>query len=106
MDDNQESRVFIGNLPMEADQVEIRERFKKYGVIQNITILKGFAFVQFSMEEFAKAAIQKEAGTTFFDKVIDVKPARRNAKPPTSDASNNYDNNCNIVAHIDFLLIW
>jgi RNA recognition motif-containing protein len=91
--DNQSARIYVGNLAPQVDQVELRDRFKGYGVIHGVVILKGFGFVQFAMEECARAAIAGEAGTEFFGMQLDVKEARRNKKlgadvPPVDGAKN------------------
>ena len=82
-DENQSSRIFVGSLSPQVDQVTLRERFKQYGVIQSINLLMGFGFIQFQNEDEAFAAIQGENQTEFMGKTIDVKPARRNPQKQT-----------------------
>jgi len=54
--------------------VEIRERFKRYGVITMVNVLKNFGFVQFSSVEAARMAIQEENGKVFMGKALVVNP--------------------------------
>ena len=80
MSDDQLCKIFVGNVAAEADQPELREHFKGYGVITNVHVLKGFAFITFKSEDDAMAAIQGENGVMFMGKKIDVKPATRKPK--------------------------
>ncbi len=74
-------KAFVGNLPAEADELEIRAKFKKHGVIRSVKILKGFAFVEFSNESEAKSAIEGENGTELCGKNLEVKTVVRKSKP-------------------------
>ena len=74
-------KAFVGNLSHEADDVEIRERFKKHGIIRSTKVLKGFAFIEYSSPAEAKACIENENGTEFMGRTLDVKTVVRKNKP-------------------------
>ena len=102
--ETQACKVFVGNLSNEVDELQIRERFKSYGVIQSVRILKGFGFVEYTSQDQAQAAIQGENGKTLAGRNIDVKtavrknpqqPQQETATPPNQDQAENQqqDNN-------------
>ena len=72
------SRVFVGNIPLDADRETIKAKFEVHGAVIGVMVLKGFAFVQFEKDLDAKKAIEMEHGKEFLGKKIDVKPAKQN----------------------------
>jgi RNA recognition motif-containing protein len=44
--DNQDARIFVGNVAPGTDEDLVMEHFKKHGTIKGVVVLKGFAFVQ------------------------------------------------------------
>ena len=72
------SRGFVGNLPIEADRETLKQKFECHGQVNGVMVLKGFAFVQFDAEHSAKLAIERENGSDFCGKKIDVKQAKQN----------------------------
>ena len=74
-------KAFVGNLSHEADDLEVRERFKKHGIIRSTKVLKGFAFIEYSSPAEAQACIEKENGTEFMGRTLDVKTVVRKNKP-------------------------
>ena len=53
-----------------------------HGNVTGVAVHKGYCFVQYERPENAAKAIEKEAGSMFLGKRIDVKPAKRGAGPP------------------------
>ena len=71
-------RVFVGNLPLEADRETLKQKFEVHGQVNGVMVLKGFAFIQFDQEPSARRAIERENGSDFGGKKIDVKQAKQN----------------------------
>lgn len=72
------SRVFVGNIPLDADREAIKAKFELHGTVTGVMVLKGFAFVQYEKDSDARKAIAIENGKEFLGKKIDVKPAKQN----------------------------
>ncbi|XP_027012584.1 heterogeneous nuclear ribonucleoproteins C1/C2 isoform X3 [Tachysurus fulvidraco] len=87
------SRVFIGNLnTMLVTKADVEAIFSKYGMIVGCSVHKGFAFVQFSNERNARAAVGGEDGRMIAGQVLDInlagepKPHRsKTTKRPAGD---------------------
>ncbi|XP_039283648.1 nuclear receptor coactivator 5 isoform X2 [Nilaparvata lugens] len=69
------SRIFIGNTPSNVTKKNLEDIFSPYGQIIAIVLNRGFAFLQFSNEDSANSAIEKECGTMCGGKKLDVKHA-------------------------------
>ena len=82
------SRVFVGNIPLDAEREVLKERFEVHGKVSGVMVLKGFAFIQFEKESEAKVAIEKEKGTEIGGKKIDVKKATQNKARDVPQAFN------------------
>jgi len=76
------SRIFIGSLPYDTTKEELEMIYGKYGKIIGLTILKGFAFLQYEKEEHAKAAVAGERGSSLRGFVLDVKLATEGKRKP------------------------
>ncbi|MED6292050.1 hypothetical protein CHARACLAT_029776 [Characodon lateralis] len=67
------SRVFIGNLnTLLVTKADVEAIFSKYGKIVGCSIHKGYAFVQFSNERNARAAVAGEDGRMIVGQVLDI----------------------------------
>ncbi|KAL2079172.1 hypothetical protein ACEWY4_024916 [Coilia grayii] len=67
------SRVFIGNLnTMLVTKADVEAIFSKYGKIVGCSVHKGYAFVQFSSERNARAAVASEDGRMVVGQVLDI----------------------------------
>ncbi|MEQ2223507.1 hypothetical protein ILYODFUR_037420, partial [Ilyodon furcidens] len=65
------SRVFIGNLnTLLVTKADVEAIFSKYGKIVGCSIHKGYAFVQFSNERNARAAVAGEDGRMIVGQVL------------------------------------
>src|SRR2546421_7644971 len=84
-------RLFVGNLPYSATEVDIREHFGTVGNPIQIVIPtdretgrpRGFAFVDYDDRGMAERAIQQLHGQPFKGRPLSVSEARpREARPP------------------------
>jgi len=55
---NKMVKIFVGNLPREADQEEIEALFKEHGTVTECSIIKNFAFVHMDDRKAATKAIK------------------------------------------------
>ena len=84
-------RLFVGNLPYSATEVDIRQHFGTVGAPIQIVIPtdrdtgrpRGFAFVDYEARDVAERAIQQLHGQPFKGRPLSVSEARpREARPP------------------------
>src|SRR5262245_62052412 len=89
-------RLFVGNLPYSASELEIRQHFGGVGEPLQIVIPtdrdtgrpRGFAFVDYDDRAVAERAIQQLHGQAFKGRPLSVSEARpREARPPMSGGS-------------------
>lgn len=67
------SRVFIGNLnTLLVTKADVEAIFSKYGKIVGCSVHKGYAFVQYSNERNARAAVAGEDGRMIVGQVLDI----------------------------------
>jgi RNA recognition motif-containing protein len=87
-------RLFVGNLPYDATEVEVREHFSPFGQLTSVFLPvdretgrpRGFAFVEFVDAAAANAAIDRLNSQPFKGRPLSVSEARaREARsgPPT-----------------------
>ncbi|GCE08406.1 RNA recognition motif domain-containing protein [Dictyobacter aurantiacus] len=77
-------RLYVGGLPYQTDEQELREVFGQVGTVTFATVItdrdtgrsKGFGFVEFEDDEQARAAIDQLNGTTLGNRTITVNEAR------------------------------
>jgi peptidyl-prolyl isomerase E (cyclophilin E) len=78
---NQKSTIYVGNLPNEVDDQYIHDCFVTFGEIvdvnmptdsENPNLHKGFAFVEYEMEEDARDAIDNMHLSEIMGRVIKV----------------------------------
>ena len=88
-------RLFVGNLPYSATEVDIRQHFGTVGEPMQIVIPtdretgrpRGFAFVDYDDRGVAERAIQQLHGQPFKGRPLSVSEARpREARPPMGAA--------------------
>jgi RNA recognition motif-containing protein len=84
-------RLFVGNLPYDATEAELREFFSPVGTLSYVTFPmdresgkpRGFAFVDFGDRAQADEAIRKFNGTPFKGRALAINEARaRENRPP------------------------
>ena len=77
-------KLYVGNLPFEVTEDQLRELFTPHGQIETATVIidkfsgrsKGFGFVEFATDEEAQGAIEKLNNTTVGTRQIVVNEAR------------------------------
>ena len=88
------SRVFVGNLPYEATEDEIREHFSGVAPVSRVFMPldrdtgrpRGFAFVEYAEAEQATAAIEQLHQQPFKDRPLIVNEARPSEGRPSGGA--------------------
>ena len=85
------SRLFVGNLPYDATEEELREHFSQVGAVSRVFIPldrdtgrpRGFAFIEFSDDGHALAAIERLHQKPFKGRPLAVNEARPNEARPS-----------------------
>ncbi|XP_062259839.1 heterogeneous nuclear ribonucleoprotein C-like isoform X6 [Platichthys flesus] len=86
------SRVFIGNLnTLLVTKGDVEALFTKYGKIVGCSVHKGYAFVQFSNERNARAAVTGEDGRMIVGQVLDINLAGEPKPQSSSTFDLDYD---------------
>jgi RNA recognition motif-containing protein len=88
--------IYVGNIPRETTETEVRSAFEQYGEVSTVNlikdrytnILKGFGFVDMPKKTEAETAIQSLDGTMFSGRPLTVNPAK--PKTESSDNSKRY----------------
>ncbi len=83
--------IYVGNIPRETTEAEIRAAFEQYGEVSAVNLikdkytntLKGFGFVDMPKKEEAESSIKGLDGTMFSGRPLTVNPA----KPRTTQTS-------------------
>jgi cold-inducible RNA-binding protein len=81
-------KLYVGNIPYNATEVDLKELFSEYGEIESLKIMKdqftdrskGFGFVEMVNEEDAKKTIATLNGKDFKGKSLTVAEARPQQK--------------------------
>jgi cold-inducible RNA-binding protein len=89
-------RLYVGGLPYQTTEQDLLELFGQAGQVSGATVItdrntgrsKGFAFVEMSNDQEARAAIERLNGTTLGDRSITVNEARERSN--NSSRSSNY----------------
>ncbi len=76
--------IFVGNLPSEVTEDELRQEFTAFGEVTSVNIIKdkysghsrGFAFVEMPTVSEGQAAVAGLKGKTLNDRTLDVSEAR------------------------------
>ena len=82
--------IYVGNIPRETSEKEIREAFEQYGEVTSINLikdkftgmLKGFGFVEMTKKEDADNAIKGLDGTMFNGRPLTVNAAKPRTESP------------------------
>jgi RNA recognition motif-containing protein len=81
-------RIYVGNLPKDADERDLLEMFSEYGTVKNIKIIRdrysnisrGYAFLELPDEIAAMKAIEDWDQGSIDDRVIRVDIAKASLK--------------------------
>lgn len=76
--------IYVGNLPFDASEDEIRQEFAAFGEVASVTLIKdrvtgqarGFGFIEMPNATEAQAAIAALNGKEFKNRRLTVNPAR------------------------------
>ena len=82
-------RIYVGNLPKDADESDLLEMFEEYGKVENVKIIrdrytkesKGYGFLEMPDEEAALKAIEDWDQGSIDDQIIRVDIAKASLKP-------------------------
>src|SRR2546425_6618223 len=88
-------RLFVGNLPYNATEAELREHFSEVGPISYLSLPtdretgqpRGFAFVEFNDQAQAEEAIRRFNNQLFKGRPIAVNEARARDSSPRASIS-------------------
>jgi len=77
-------KMYVGNLPYQASEDDIRQAFEEHGAVSSVTIIKdrfsgqskGFGFVEMGSDAEAKAAMTSLDGMEFKGRKLTVNEAR------------------------------
>jgi RNA recognition motif-containing protein len=84
--------IYVGNLPYNVTEGDLRETFSQYGSVDTVNIItdkfsgdsKGFGFVEMGNNSEADAAIKALNGTDYKGRNITVNQARPKSDRPRS----------------------
>ena len=90
-------KIYVGNLPYEVTEQELREEFATFGEVTSVNIIKdkysgrsrGFGFVEMATVSEGQAAITGLNGKTMKDQTLNVNAAR---PPSESRGGGSYGN--------------
>jgi len=76
--------VFVGNLPYEVSQDDLKEVFAEYGIVKSVRLptdretgrVRGFAFVEMNSEAEEESAIETLDGAEWMGRNLKVSKAR------------------------------
>jgi RNA recognition motif-containing protein len=86
-------KVYVGNLPYEITDEQLKEKFSEIGPVESANIImdkfsgrsKGFGFVEYTSDDDAQKAIETLSGQDFGGREIVVKEARPMRERPQRD---------------------
>jgi RNA recognition motif-containing protein len=89
-------KIYVGNLPSEVTEEELRQEFGTFGAVTSVNIVKdkysgrprGFGFVEMAVVSEGQAAIAGLSGKVLKDQTLVVNAAR----PPESRGGGSYGN--------------
>ena len=58
-------KIFVGNIPLEAKEPELKELFQKYGTVIEANIVRNYAFVHMENDDEGKEAIRNINSTVW-----------------------------------------
>ena len=90
-------KIYVGNLPNEITEEELRQEFGTFGKVTSVNIIKdkfsgrskGFGFVEMAVVSEGQAAIAGLNGKALKDQTLNVNPAR----PPSESRGGGFYGN-------------
>jgi cold-inducible RNA-binding protein len=91
--------IYIGNLPFQASEEDIKELFTAFGEVSSVSIIKdkytgqsrGFGFIEMPNTNEGQAAIQGLNGKEFMERSLVVNPARPREERSSGGSKGSYD---------------
>jgi RNA recognition motif-containing protein len=89
-------KLYVGNIPWEATEEELKDLFETAGQVENVNIVKdresgrskGFGFITMASEEYAENAINALDGKTLGNRTLGVKEAvDKKDRPPRREGA-------------------
>ena len=76
--------IYVGNIPFEATEDEIREMFENYGTVNAVNLIidrftkrpRGFGFVEMGSDQEAQEAIDGLNGSELMGRTLQINEAR------------------------------
>ncbi|XP_043931910.1 RNA-binding protein 4B-like isoform X1 [Protopterus annectens] len=87
-------KIFIGNLPRQATEQELRNLFEKYGKVVECDIIKNYGFVHMDDKLSAEEAIRSLHQHVLHGVAINVEASRSKAKTSTKLHVGNISSSC------------
>jgi RNA recognition motif-containing protein len=90
--------IYVGNLPRQATEDELRTAFEAFGKVMSANVIKdkfsgeskGFGFVEMSKTSEGKAAIEAMNGKDFLGQAITVNEARPKSESGSRGGGGGY----------------
>jgi len=90
-------KIYVGNLPHEVTEAELREEFGTFGEVASVNIItdkytgrpRGFGFVEMAVVSEGQAAIAGLNGKAMKDQTLNVNAAR----PPSESRGSGFHGN-------------
>jgi RNA recognition motif-containing protein len=90
--------IYVGNLPFDFSDEELREAFADYGEVSSAQVIRdkmsgqsrGFGFVEMPQRSEAEAAIEAVNGRDFKGRSLRVNEARPREERPRSDRPRSF----------------
>ena len=81
---SQNNRLYVGNLPFNATEDDIRDVFSEHGTVNSVSVItdretgrpRGFAFVEMGSDQEAQTAVDEMDGRDFGGRSLRVNIAR------------------------------
>jgi len=90
--------IYVGNLPYNASEDEVRELFAAYGTVTSVALIKdkvtgqprGFGFVEMASDSEANTAIEALNGRDFGGRKLAINPARPREDRPAGPRTGGF----------------
>ncbi len=90
-------KLYVGNLPYQTSQEQIRELFAQAGEVTEVSLItdretgrpKGFGFVEMATEDGGREAIKRFNGYTMGERALTVNEARPREERPQGGYGRN-----------------
>ncbi|XP_075425837.1 RNA-binding protein 4B-like isoform X2 [Ascaphus truei] len=87
-------KLFVGNLPPEATQVELKSLFEQFGRVSECDIIKNYGFVHMEERKSADEAVRNLHHYKLHGVAINVETSKGKSKAPTKLHVGNLSSGC------------